>query len=94
MTEKSQAADTSVWWKNGYVWMVLGGPLLVVVASVVTFFIAVRNPDPALDTGYKAAKSSRSAGDVTAEDAMAPALLGRNHAATGSAISEKNKRVQ
>lgn len=88
MTEQTQAADSSAWWKNAYVWMVLGGPLLVVVASVVTFFIAVRNPDPVLDTGYKAAEASRPGG-VAAEDAMAPALLGRNHAATGSGASEK-----
>lgn len=88
MTEQSQSAASQTWWKNGYVWMVLGGPLAVVVASFVTFFIAVRNPDPVIDTGAKSADVAR-AGGAAAEDAMVPALLGRNHAATGGVPEKK-----
>lgn len=89
MTEQSQADAPLTWWKNGYVWMVLGGPLVVVVASVVTFFIAVRHPDPVLDTGSTKTTASSRSGGAAAEDAMVPALLGRNHAATGGAVPEK-----
>lgn len=88
MTKQSQSAASQIWWKNGYVWMVLGGPFAVVVASVVTFFIAVRNPDPVIDTGAKSADVSR-VGGAAAEDAMVPALLGRNHAATGGMPEKK-----
>lgn len=88
MIEQSQAADAQIWWKNGYVWIVLGGPFAVVVASLVTFYIAVRNPDPVIDTGAKATDINRS-GASAAEDAMVPALLGRNHAATGGDHQKK-----
>jgi hypothetical protein len=82
------AGAQQAWWKNGYVWMVLGGPLAVVVASFATLFIAVRNPDPVLETTAKVADTNRSGG-VAAEDAMVPAMLGRNHAVTGVVPSKK-----
>ena len=34
------------WWRYGHVWMVIGGPLVVVVASFVTLWLAVSTPDP------------------------------------------------
>ena len=46
------------------VWMVLGGPAVVVVASLFTYYLAARAPDPVLTP-------------------QAPAVTGRNHAATG-----------
>lgn len=58
------------------VWMVIGGPAVVVVAGFVTFYLAVSAPDPVLPT-Y--GKSSADAQGIT----HAPALQGRNHAATG-----------
>ena len=58
------------------VWMVIGGPAVVVVAGFVTFYLAVSAPDPVLPTGGKSSTEPRS---IT----HAPALQGRNHAATG-----------
>ena len=58
------------------VWMVIGGPAVVVVAGFVTFYLAVSAPDPVLPT-Y--GKSSAEPKGIT----HAPALQGRNHAATG-----------
>lgn len=58
------------------VWMVIGGPAVVVVAGLVTFYLAVSAPDPVLPT-Y--GKSSAEPKGIT----HAPALQGRNHAATG-----------
>ncbi|MDT8992263.1 hypothetical protein RQP54_15430 [Curvibacter sp. APW13] len=72
-------------WKNPYVWMVLGGPLVVVVASITTFFIAARNPDPVLETRAK----PNGTVSTPAEDAMVPAVQGRNHATTGG-VPQKN----
>jgi hypothetical protein len=51
------------------VWLVIGGPLVVVVASVATLFIALAHPDPVLGT---------TASD---EPSQRPALQARNHAA-------------
>jgi hypothetical protein len=57
------------WWRHGMVWLVIGGPAVVVVASFVTLGLAIANPDPVLPTGPVAG-------------ADAPAVQARNHAAT------------
>lgn len=62
------------WWRYPIVWLVVGGPLAVVVASLITVGIAVRNVDPVLDTSPKGRVSQ----------AEMPAMQGRNHAATES----------
>ena len=36
------------WWKYGYVWLVIAGPAVVVVAALATVWIAARSPDPVL----------------------------------------------
>lgn len=59
--------------------MVLGGPIAVIVASVITFVIAAKSPDPVLETRPK----TQATGATPAEDAMVPAIQGRNHATTG-----------
>ncbi len=33
---QNASVDSQVWWRNGYVWMVLGGPAVVVVAAIAT----------------------------------------------------------
>lgn len=58
------------WWRLPIVWMVIGGPALVVVASFVTLTLAIRYPDPVLSTAATAAPSAQ------------PAVQARNHAAT------------
>jgi hypothetical protein len=65
--------DTMPWWKYKMVWLVIGGPLVVVVASFVTLGLAIRYPDPVLDTTVTASSDA----------AHLPAMQGRNHAATG-----------
>ena len=66
------AHDPRPWWREPYVWLVIGGPLVVVIASFVTLGLALRHPDPVIESS------------VTAQDsAHMPALQGRNHAATG-----------
>jgi hypothetical protein len=69
------------WWKHGHVWLVIAGPALVVVAGVVTAWIAVRDPDPVLAEDYY--RRGLQLGKPAAGDkAHMPALQGRNHAAT------------
>ncbi|WP_066259074.1 FixH family protein [Hydrogenophaga flava] len=68
-------------------WMVVGGPLLVIIAGLVTVVIAVKNPDPVLnksDYERDLAAAQRLEGQAKA-DAMAkmqPANQARNHAAS------------
>jgi hypothetical protein len=59
----------SPWWRHGMVWLVVGGPAVVVVASVTTLLIALTHPDPVLQVHAPQA-------------AQQPAVQGRNHAAT------------
>ena len=40
------------WWTFGHVWLVLAGPLLVVVASFITMYIAYTGVDPVVDDNY------------------------------------------
>ena len=88
VAEQSKSDASQTWWKNAYVWMVLGGPLAVIVASITTFFIAANNPDPVLDTNAKTAEVTKT-GVAPSEDAMVPALVGRNNAATGGVVPDK-----
>lgn len=68
----SQPVPSLPWWRHGMVWLVVGGPLVVVVASLITAVIAVRGADLLVDEGTQ---SSRS-------EAHAPALKARNHVVT------------
>jgi hypothetical protein len=46
------AARPQPWWRVRMMWLVVGGPLLVVVAGLVTAVLAVRGADPVV---YRAA---------------------------------------
>lgn len=63
-------ANPPPWWRVGIMWLVVGGPLLVIVAGIVTWVMAVHWPDPVVyEQAYRQGR-------------LTPALLGRNHAAT------------
>lgn len=62
--------DPSPWWRHRMMWLVVGGPTVVVVAAVATGIIAARGADVVLHPD-----------DVPAR-AVAPAEMGRNHAAS------------
>lgn len=73
------------WWKFGHVWLVVAGPAAVVVAGVVTAFIAVNGADPVIDPDYYRSGieiNQRSAAANEVQKGLAPAVTGRNHAAT------------
>jgi hypothetical protein len=59
------------WWRIPAMWLVIGGPATVVVASLATAVVAVRGGDTPLPTGR-----------VVQPETMAPAAQARNHAAT------------
>jgi hypothetical protein len=62
------------WWRVGFVWLVVGGPLAVVVASLVTVAIAVSGAEEVLTAPSPTPSASNAA--------TVPAVQGRNHAAT------------
>lgn len=65
------------WWRVGMVWLVIGGPLVVVVAAIVTAVIAVRGADPVITEMPAAMKPG-----ATSPTSLTPAVQARNHAAT------------
>jgi hypothetical protein len=77
------AADVRPWWQFGHVWLVLSGPLTVVIASFFTFYLAAVGSDPLVDENYyqKGVEINRTLADTP--QSMAPAIQARNHAATG-----------
>ena len=77
------SSPPSPWWKVGHMWLVVAGPLVVVVASFVTLYLAIRTPDPVYSDPPRRAAAARQAGEGTAQPALAPAMQARNHAATG-----------
>jgi hypothetical protein len=71
---------TQPWWRFGHVWLVISGPAVVVVASFVTLYLAIKNPDPVQQEYYGRAPAEEEA---VSPQAIAPAELARNHAQTG-----------
>ena len=83
---RTQPTRSEPWWHVKAMWLVVGGPLLVVVASLITVVIAVKNPDPVLDkTAYErdvaAARALSGPEREAALIKLQPAHQARNHAA-------------
>jgi hypothetical protein len=68
------------WWSFGHVWLVIAGPLVVVLASFMTFYLAAHGQDPVLTESSVEAQRD----NADAQTRLAPAMQARNHAATGS----------
>lgn len=71
------------WWRHGHVWLVIAGPVIVVIAGFVTLSLALRTPDPLVAEDYyrKGIEINKTLQQEGGK-AMMPALQGRNHAAT------------
>jgi hypothetical protein len=74
--------DIKPWWSFGYVWLIISGPLVVVIASFITLYLAISIPDPAVEDYYRKGIEINKMLDAK-RDSLAPALQARNHAATG-----------
>lgn len=73
------------WFREPMVWLVIGGPLSVVFASLLSAVVAWKHIDPVITDPVKGTTVG-GADDVAdyrnPTDANAPALIGRNHAST------------
>ncbi len=69
----------TAWWHHTFMWLVVGAPAVVVVASVATLGIALRHADEPLPQSPTARDVARS---TLAQRADSPAHQARNHAAT------------
>lgn len=50
ITSDSATAPPRSWWREPMLWLVIGGPALVVLAGIATAVVAVRGADLPLDT--------------------------------------------
>jgi hypothetical protein len=85
--EPNAIAQPVPWWRVGPMWLVVGGPLTVVVAAIATAFIAVNGADPVIDksefeAAVKQARSLQGAEREAALIKLQPAHQARNHAAS------------
>jgi hypothetical protein len=87
----SGALPAKPWWSFGMVWLIIAGPAIVVVAAFITLYLAITIPDPVLPTE---ALNPRNAieNQSKLEEAMAPAMQARNHAATGVVPQKQDKK--
>lgn len=71
------------WWKFGHVWLVISGPVVVILAAFITLYLVISRPDPVVDENYyrKGMEINKTLGGSPASHA--PAQLARNHAQTG-----------
>ena len=86
-----QQMPSQPWWKFGHVWLVISGPLVVVIASVITFFIATRMPDPVLKADMQGSFQADGKSAEAVGGSLAPAQQARNHAATGVPVPAEKR---
>ena len=67
------------WWRVGMVWLVLGGPAVVVVAAIATAVVAYRGADEVL------VEAPTARNTPVRPTSQTPAVTARNHAATAAA---------
>lgn len=80
---KPPAAQARPWWKEPYVWMVIAGPASAVLACVVTAVYIFQGPDRLVSEEQFSQSRSMQQEIRQAGSERQPALVGRNHSATG-----------
>ncbi len=70
------------WWSYGHVWLVLSGPLLVVVASLISAVVAFQGNDTVMQGRDESEIAALRAMQADKDRSLAPAVQARNHAAT------------
>jgi hypothetical protein len=86
----NETSDTKRWWQYGHVWLIIAGPAAVIVAGVVTLFIAIRSPDPVLaEDYYKRGLDINKTLAAEKDMQLAPAMQSRNHVVTPRVDADK-----
>ncbi len=81
-TSPATGVAPAPWWTFGHVWLVIAGPAVVIVAGFVTLWLAVSRPDPVVAEDYYRQGIEINKTLANPEKSLAPAIKGRNHAAT------------
>ena len=70
------------WWRFGHVWLIIAGPVIVIIAGFVTLWLAISRPDPVVAEDYYRQGIEINKTLEAPEKSLLPAMKGRNHAAT------------
>ncbi|MBI5335445.1 MAG: hypothetical protein HZB72_12820 [Burkholderiales bacterium] len=82
----------AAWWREPMMWLVVGGPLAVVLACVATAVVIARHPDPPLTLQERQElNKAEQYNPQQAPDALTPALKARNHAAQAGAQGTRDE---
>ena len=88
----SHPSTATPWWSYGHVWLVLSGPLLVVVASIISAVVAFQGNDTVLQAKDESEIAALRALQDKANRNLVPAVQARNHAATPEGAALKKYR--
>lgn len=81
-TPETNLSAEQPWWRCGHVWLIIAGPVIVVIAGFVTLWLALAQPDPLLSEDYYQRGLNINETLKSQDASMTPAIKGRNHAAT------------
>lgn len=83
--EANASIEAKAWWRYGHVWLVISGPVLVIMACIITAYFVLTSPNELVtDENYQQILDQRKTlGNKTMHGGEAPAMQARNHAATG-----------
>lgn len=90
MTRTLRTQDDRPWWRYPHVWLIISGPLIVVLASIATAILAFQTNDVIMDDAHPP-----SLNPVQLRS-LAPAELAKAHAATPLEVNlaKKPKSVE
>lgn len=77
----NSVSDDKPWWSYGHLWLVISGPVSVVIACMITAYFIINSPNEVLSKQDIEIEQVPGAKMINGSDA--PAMLARNHAATG-----------
>lgn len=92
---ETQTSEPSVtpWWRHPWLWLVMIGPIIVVVAGFATWAIAWQGADKLVSVDYyQKGLALPKEGPAAGQAPMLPAGQARNHAATGGDPGAQLKR--
>jgi hypothetical protein len=78
MHSEQDSEAKKAWWQHPIMWLIVGGPAVVVIASMLTIALAIRYPETLVDER----KQTTLAASKQDSAAMMPAVKARNHVAT------------
>lgn len=81
-TSAQESKNSGPWWEYGHVWLIISGPLVVVIAGIITAVIAFSAADPVIDENYYENSTNINKTLRAQQKNMGPAHTVRNHAAT------------